>query len=261
MRAVAARALRTRQWAHFAVLPLAGLHSFSAREAPRVLLAVAAASAALAYAYGINACADRGSDASVDKNPLVGLSETPSSVRAMVAISAILALIAAVPLGLDAVKLTVASLIAGTAYSVGPRLKALPLLGLVFNTAIFAPLLGLLHLPSAVLFIVFVGLLVQSQLLHEAADANEDELAGARTTARTLGTSSTRAVIALVAIPTVVVAVRVAPSLLSSVAAAAAIAAGTAASLVERDPAAGRALHRRVSIVAGGILFIVGTFS
>ncbi|MGZ3419690.1 MAG: UbiA family prenyltransferase [Polyangiales bacterium] len=261
MRAVAARALRTRQWAHFAVLPLAGLHALSAREAPRIALAIVAASASLAYAYGLNACTDRGSDASADKNPLVGLSETPSSVRVMVAISAVLALVATIPLGLDAIKLMAASLIAGTAYSAGPRLKMWPVLGLMFNTAIFAPLLGLLRFPSAVIFAVFVALLVQSQLLHEAADAAEDAIAGARTTARMLGASSTRAVVVLVVIPTVVVVLRSAPNLTVTLAAAVTMGASTIAALVEADPAAARTFHRRVSIAGGALLFLAELFA
>lgn len=262
------RVLRAPQWLHFAALPLAGLDR-AALASPAALargaLAVAAASLALGYAYGINAVADRESDASPAKNPLAGVARVPAEARAVVATTAAAALAASLPLGRPATLLVLASLLAGTAYSVGPRMKARPVLGALFNTAIFAPLLGL-ALPEgappppafAALGATFVGLILQSQLLHEAADAAEDAAGGALTTARLLGPRGTRALAVGLAAPFAALAVALAPRPVVGWTAAAALAGGAAAALLERDFAGARRLHRRVAAAGGGLLFAAG---
>lgn len=264
------RVLRAPQWLHFAALPLAGLDR-AALASPVALargaLGVAAASLALAYAYGINAVADRESDASRVKNPLAGIARVPAEARAVVATTAVAALAASFPLGRPAIVLVLASLVAGTVYSVGPRMKARPILGALFNTAIFAPLLGL-ALPQgappppafAALGATFVGLILQSQLLHEAADADEDAAGGALTTARLLGPRGTRALAVGLAAPFAALALALAPRPAPALAwtAAAALAGGAAAALLERDFAAARRLHRRIAAAGGGLLFAVG---
>ncbi|UQA60136.1 UbiA family prenyltransferase [Polyangium aurulentum] len=262
--------LRAPQWLHFAALPLAGLDRAaigSIEGLGRGALASAAASLALGYAYGVNALADRASDRSVEKNPLAGVERVPTVAHAVVAGAAAAAFAASLPLGARASLLTLASLAAGTAYSVGPRMKALPVLGLAFNTAIFTPLLGL-ALPSgapppayAALFATFVGQLVQSQLLHEIADAAEDEAAEALTTARLLGPRWARACIAGTALVSAAAALALAPRPVVGLCAAAGLACSAAAALSKLDPAEARRIHKHVAAAGGALLFAVGLFS
>src|SRR6202041_854684 len=88
---------------------------------------------------------------------------------------------------------TALSLASGAAYSVGPRVKRLPMIGTLANAASFAPLLWvgaasdhLVAWMPTVTF-AFVCLLLQNQLLHEAADRTEDCAATVRTTVIWLG--------------------------------------------------------------------------
>lgn len=186
------RALRLRQWLHFVALPLAGVPAFGlvtgACPIGPVLWACLAAALCLAWAYGINAHADRATDRSPRKNPLAGAAVGPAAWLPT-ALCGMLALPAAALCGgLVAAAL---SLAAGAVYSVGPRLKRVPVVGALVNAAIFAPLMALVGGPRPPGFwgisLVFAALLLQNQLLHERADADEDRRAGARTTARLLG--------------------------------------------------------------------------
>jgi 4-hydroxybenzoate polyprenyltransferase len=159
----------------------------------------------------------------------------------------------------------VASLVAATIYSVPPRLKAQPFLGLLCNTLIFAPLLGLAledgTTPRAftVLCTTFVGLLMQSQLLHETADAAEDQAAGALTTARLLGAYGTRAMVIAIALVFTVVGFAHAPEPLLGWMSAVALGVGAATSVFARRPGDARGLLRVVALVGGVALFLVGT--
>jgi 4-hydroxybenzoate polyprenyltransferase len=144
----------------------------------------------LAFGYLINAVADRHMDEPT-KNPLV--TEHARGVQLQIAGLACAAMaIAALgpPVALVA---TTVCLVSGTLYSVGLRLKAYPLLGTLLNATNFAPLLlvgthdGVVPPRMGWLLIAFVGLLLQNQLLHEAADSLEDARGQLATTARTLG--------------------------------------------------------------------------
>jgi 4-hydroxybenzoate polyprenyltransferase len=263
--------LRAPQWLHFSPLPLAGLDRTaigSIAGLGRGALASAAASLALGYAYGLNALADRASDTSVEKNPLAGVEHVPAATHAVVAAAAAAALLASLPLGARASCLTLASLAAATAYSVGPRMKALPVLGLAFNTAIFTPLLGLARPAGAptprayaALCATFVGQLVQSQLLHEIADAAEDEAGEALTTARLLGPRWARACIVGTALLSAAAALALAPRPAVGLCAAAGLACSASAALWPRDPAEARSVHKHVAAASGALLFAVGLFS
>lgn len=255
--------LRARQWLHFAPLPLVGLE-LRAGALPRGALGVAAACLALGYAYGVNALADRGSDVSVTKNPLAGERVVPPGASLVVAAAALGAIFLSFGLGGRAPWLVLASLAAGTVYSVGPRLKALPVLGTLVNLAIFAPLLGFASGPgsappgAAVISVTFVGALLQSQLLHEAADSAEDAAGGVLTTARWLGPAKTRVVVAAVAAPFAALAAALAPSSLSAWIAVLVLASGAVAAPLERDWASARRLHRYLAMAGGGLLFLLG---
>src|SRR5262249_19989840 len=78
-------------------------------------------------------------------------------------------------------------------YSVGPRLKRIPVLGTLANTTNFAPLLWVgiaaprAPLGMAPLTLAFTCLLLQNQLLHEAADRDEDRRGQIRTSVLVFG--------------------------------------------------------------------------
>jgi 4-hydroxybenzoate polyprenyltransferase len=265
------RVLRASQWIHFAILPLATLDRARMASPPdlaRAALAVVAASLALGYAYGINAFADRASDASPLKNPLAGVAQVPFGAKVVVGAAAILALSMSLFLGRVSTLLLLASLAAATLYSVGPRVKAWPIAGTLLNTAIFAPLLGLAApegeaLPpgAAALCVTFVGLILQSQLLHEAEDADEDARGRVFTTARLLGPRWTRAAAVGLWAPFAAIAIGLAPGPWLGCAAAAALAGGALVALFKRDWAASRRMHRHVAVAGGGLVFLVRLLS
>ena len=201
--------LRVRQWLVFSPLPAAGiarLDEVRGARAGEIAGAVVASSLALAYAYGINAIFDRGTDLDGHKNVLAGRQSVPLPAIASVAGAGLLAILAGALLGAGALVSIAASLAAGTVYSAGPRLKRFPAVGLTANLLIFAPLLFTAVRPGSpspalwLLVTVFALLVTQNQLLHEEGDAAEDEAAGAMTTGRWLGPRGVRgAVVALAA--------------------------------------------------------------
>jgi 4-hydroxybenzoate polyprenyltransferase len=183
-------ALRPRQWAHFALLPLAGLDPSLAASAtvPALARGIAIAACVLAYGYLLNALSDRELDRDRRKNPLVGARGPLALHRgAVVALAAgALALAATGPAAVGVA--TAVALASGAVYSVGPRLKGWPGICTLLNVGCFAPLLfvgiaeGPVGAPRWALAAAFAGLLLQNQLLHEAADAAEDRAGGLRTT-------------------------------------------------------------------------------
>jgi 4-hydroxybenzoate polyprenyltransferase len=195
--ALGGRALRVRQWLHFVPLPLAGAPGLVSGACPKgpVLWACLAGALCLGCAYGINAHADRATDASRRKNPLVGVTASGWALAPALACGG-LALAAAVPSG--GVAAAAVSVVAGVVYSVGPRIKRWPVIGSLANVAIFAPLLLLVGGARPYgfwgMFVVFAALLLQNQLLHERADAAEDRRAGVRTSAQVLGDAGVPAV-------------------------------------------------------------------
>ncbi|MBK7974163.1 MAG: UbiA family prenyltransferase [Deltaproteobacteria bacterium] len=192
------RTLRAPQWLHFAVLPALPLYALL-RTAPLEALArfapgAVVAALSLAFAYGINAIADRHGDRDVAKNPLAGLAQAPAlawwAVLGCAALALAVAALGAPWLRLDC---TAISLVAGTLYSVGPRVKSLPVVGTLTNAVIFAPLALVVRLEGAspphmaLLLCAFVVLQTQTQLVHEAGDLAEDESSGISSSAVIFG--------------------------------------------------------------------------
>lgn len=182
-------ALRPRQWLHFAVLP-AACFELATPLASALALArgIAITICVLGYGYLLNAISDRGLDLDRRKNPLAGQEAIGAAPLALVAILAALAL----GLGATSSKLVIVAtsvaLVSGALYSVGPRLKARPVICTLMNASCFAPLL-LVGAPGAsvgpdrwLLVAIFIAMLLQNQLLHEAADAPEDRGGGLVTT-------------------------------------------------------------------------------
>ncbi len=184
--------MRVRQWWYFLALPLAGWDR-GAPLAPAIACAargLAIAFCVLAFGYLLNAVADRDMDHDRRKNPLVGTS--PRSFTAPIVALVALALALAATGSLTVQLATATSLASGFVYSAGPRLKAVPLVGTWLNVMSFGPLLAVGTAEAAPPHLVPVGaafaaLLVQNQLIHEAADAAEDRDGGVQTTFVVLG--------------------------------------------------------------------------
>lgn len=189
----AAALIRLRHWAHFLLLPLAGRDPAltPAETGLAIARGVAIAFCLLAFGYLLNSLADRDMDLDPEKRAAATL--RPEAGRAIVAGLALLSLGLSLTGPLVVSGAAVVCLASGTVYSVGPRLKTLPLIGSALNVGNFAPLLlvglGRDALPPSLplLAAAFVLLLGQNQLLHEAADAEEDARGGVRTTFRRLG--------------------------------------------------------------------------
>lgn len=262
------RSLRAPQWLHFAAMPALPLYA-SFRAAPadalaRFVCGAVVASLALAFAYGINAIADRHGDRDVTKNPLAGLAQAPALTWATVLGCAALAL-ALAALGGSWLRLdcSAISLIAGTLYSVGPRVKRIPVVGTLTNAVIFAPLALVVRFDAAsaphvpLLLAVFVVLQTQTQLVHEAGDLAEDESSGisssavifgpqaAMNAARVLGYTSAIAFLACFGLERMPV-----------IASVAALLGGALIGRASPELASEvRHAHRRLSLVAGAMLF------
>jgi 4-hydroxybenzoate polyprenyltransferase len=185
------RAVRARDWAHFALLPLAAYEPARGWEGVAAIArGVAIACFVLAYGYLLNAIADRRTDRP-GKNPLAAgeVLDARAGVLCLVA-----AAVGASALGPPVVRLaTAVCLVSGAAYSIGPRIKRIPVLGTVSNASSFAPLLWVGSVGDQILpwmpavTLAFVCLLLQNQLLHEAADQTEDCAARVQTTVLWLG--------------------------------------------------------------------------
>jgi 4-hydroxybenzoate polyprenyltransferase len=186
-----------RHWAHFLLLPLAGVDD-ALPIADRVLGAargVAIAGAVLGFGYLVNSVADRGMDLDASKRVADGSDPRRLGLLGAALAATALALSVTAPWATRAA--VAVSLVSGWAYSTGPRLKRLPVLGSLLNLSSFGPLLfvGLARdaLPPALVPLsgVFAGLLLQNQLLHEAADAEEDRRGGLSTTFARFGPACT----------------------------------------------------------------------
>jgi 4-hydroxybenzoate polyprenyltransferase len=192
-----------RRWAHFLPLPLASFDP-AAPHADALLAAargVASAFGILAFGYLLNSVADRGMDLDARKNPFVGPSsyEYRYSLAGLLAGTGVLAVLSPWP-----ARIAIAvCMVLATLYSIGPRLKRLPVAGSLTNAFGF-PFLLFLGMPAAslpagftALAIAFTALLFENQLIHEAADRIEDQAGGIRTSWLTLGSRWTALLVAL----------------------------------------------------------------
>lgn len=187
--------LRMRQWLHLLPLPLAG-YEFDRSPWSQILplgRGVGVAFCVLAFGYLLNALADREMDLDRRKNPLLEAAPVAGALWMPLVILAGLALGLAASASAFVLACTAISLISGTLYSVGPRLKSVPFVGTVMNLTNFLPLLFVgmaLPAPSPrliALAVCFGGMLLQNQLIHEAGDAAEDRRGGVQTTFASVG--------------------------------------------------------------------------
>ena len=161
---------------------------------------VAVAFFVLSFGYLLNGLTDRKMDEDVTRNSLV---ELEGRERSIIGISCGLAAAALAVAGCGpwpafaAAAVCVAS---GWIYSAGPRLKSVPVVGSLLNVTNFTPLLFVgiagveFPLNLLELGVVFSVLLLQNQLLHEAADARADRRGGVHTTFLFLGQRAAAAV-------------------------------------------------------------------
>jgi 1,4-dihydroxy-2-naphthoate octaprenyltransferase len=238
---------------------LAAANPLSALEAGLALLSAAAL---LASGYLANAIGDHGMDRSATKNPLLG-DAVPRSAAREVQILGLIALLAALVAGgvVGAAAASVA-FAGGYAYSLGPRLKRLPIVGSMMNVVYFGPMLALAWQPGATARLatlagLFAGLLLGNQWIHEAADADEDRGGGVATTFLRVGRGTTAALATLVALSTAAAALAAALPTATCVAVALAASIAPVALLTRgaRPAAMGRA--RRLQRLLGGAALLV----
>lgn len=266
------RLYRVREWAHILPLPLA---TYDAQVEPSIALIAAArgvanAFAILAFGFLLNAVSDRHVDRDARKNPLIlpGAVEYRSSLVALPAASLGLAVFSPWP----AMLATLVCLILGCVYSVGPRLKSVPVAGSLINAAGFTPILFLgmagPSLPPRLgyLTVAFAALLLQNQLIHEAGDRIEDRASGIRTTWLTLGPRWTALFAALAGVGAFVGAVYVVPGMeivTGAVAAAFVIVFPLLLAwpeLTASQAARLRVAHRWCAVIVGAVLYISWRF-
>jgi 4-hydroxybenzoate polyprenyltransferase len=189
--------IRLRHWAHFLLLPLATFDPWSRSSEAYFAAArgVASAFSILAFGYLLNSLSDRRMDLDARKNAFIvaGAGDARFLLFGLIAASVGLALLSPWPARLA----TLLCLAFGCIYSIGPRIKSIPIVGSLTNLANFGPLLfvGMQNasLPPgfAFLALAFAALLLQNQLIHEAADSVEDRRGGVRTTWMMLGPART----------------------------------------------------------------------
>jgi 4-hydroxybenzoate polyprenyltransferase len=212
------RLYRMRDWLHFLPLPLAAF-DVKAPLAGAVLSAargLASAFALLAFGYLLNSIYDKQLDRDPRKNPLIvhGAADPRYSLAALLGASLLLAAFAPWPAQLA----TGLCLVFYVVYSAGPRLKSLPVVGSVLNVGLFTPLLFVgmydTSLPSHFVnvCVVCAALVLETQLIHEAADQAEDRAGGVRTTWLTLGPLWTAGLAALSGLTAAVAAAGLVPA-------------------------------------------------
>jgi len=183
--------VRFPHWAHFLVLPLATFDSHTSEGLLAAARGVGIAFAILAFGFLLNSVADRQMDIDASKNPFIvtGAGAQRSSLATLAAVSLVLVAFSPWP----AQFATLFCLVLGCVYSIGPRLKRIPIAGTVANVAGFALLLfvGMRNdsWPPRFGYVVcvFAALLLQNQLIHEAAHRIEDSAGGVHTSWLTLG--------------------------------------------------------------------------
>jgi 4-hydroxybenzoate polyprenyltransferase len=193
---------RIRDWLHFLLLPVAAFDPVAAPGPALIALArgVVSAAALLAFGYLLNSVTDRGVDGDERKNPLIvpGAIEPTYALVLLPVVSLTLAIFAPWPVRVA----TVVSLTFFFIYSAAPRIKSIPVVGSLSNIGMFAPLLFLsmtgTELPPRFVYVVLAlsALVLETQLVHEAADQLDDRQAGLRTTWLTLGPHWTALIVA-----------------------------------------------------------------
>lgn len=264
---LALRAMRPGQWLHFTLLPaaalFAGLEGSALEVTARLAASALVAAACLSVAYGVNSITDRRLDRDAAKNPLVAVETVPGAVGWSLLAAALVGLGVAAVLGVTSFGAAAVSLAAGLAYSLGPRWKALPVVGTAVNAVIFAPLLlvgSRLARPEPAFFVLavsFLALLTQNQLVHEVVDAEEDAGGGVRTTASLFSDGATFGLVLGIGAAAAAVLLLLPGARLAGLAGAGCLLAIDAALVRWRRvaPSRLRRAHRWMSVAAGLLIF------
>lgn len=256
-----------REWLHFLLLPLAGvsLAQVTASSAVRLGGATVVASLLWAGVYLVNSFSDIGIDGR-SKNALVRAGPAALNLAgATVPVLLVGACGAALLVGVVPAVAALVTAGVGVVYSVGPRLKRLPVLGTLSNVAIFAPglFLGATDGDSVArawgLAIPFAVLLIQNQLVHEVADADDDAEGRLLTTYRWSGRAGVAALLGLSGVGGAIALLMrssgvpsIALLLLLPIPALLFVAWTDARALAARC----RALHRRYALVVGALFWL-----
>lgn len=185
---------RVNHWAHFLFLPFAGYDPTAEIRSNALALGrgLVIAFGVLAFGYLLNGVSDRYMDGSAKKNPLVDDTEVSSHVPMLVFLPA-MSILASFLGPWPVTCATLVVILSGIVYSIGPRWKRFPIVGTLLNVTNFAPLLWVGVISTAMaaslvhLAVCFSALLLQNQLLHEAADCQDDQRGQILTTYRLLG--------------------------------------------------------------------------
>lgn len=185
------RLYRVRDWLHFLPLPMAGWIAGDTRAPTALAGGVAAWAMALAYMSAVNQAFDDRLDRP-GKNPVgARLSRRTALLWSLPA--ALGSLVVSVAWAPSRWHVTALLLVAATAYSAPPRLKRVPLVGTLWNVVLALPGLTLADAPRAAhpsfgaLAGTFSLMLLASQLIHEAADRDDDRVGGVSTIAVVAG--------------------------------------------------------------------------
>ena len=188
------RFFRVRDWWYFLPLPLTTM-TLAQPPSWRTAAAFALAAGCLAFAYGWNQVADI--DLTTARRGTQGAS--PRMLKGSLAVVLVTTALLGFAVGAPQSVITTLSLTGGAVYSGGPRIKRFPVVCTIANAWIFSPLclLGMSgwHAPegSWLLTALFTCLLLQNQLLHEAAHAPADRNDEILTTFLHFGPQWTRA--------------------------------------------------------------------
>lgn len=185
------RLYRVRDWLHFIPLPAAGWIAGDTRSLSALAGGLAAWTLGLAYMSAVNQAFDDRLDRP-GKNP-VGARLTRSTALAW-ALPAALGCLAVAFVWVHA-RWHVAALLlaAATVYSAPPRLKRVPLVGTLWNVVLALPGFTMADAARAghpsfdALVCAFSLMLLASQLIHEAADRDDDQRGGVSTIAVVAG--------------------------------------------------------------------------
>ena len=211
------RLYRVRDWIHILPVPLASFDLYAPRGSAWLAAGrgVASAFVILAFGFLLNSVSDRQVDRDGRKNPLIiaGAAGYQYSLAVLLVLSLALAAVSPVPARLA----IVSCLVLGVVYSVGPRLKSVPVAGSLTNAAGYTLMLffgmSSATLPAGFGYValVYATLLLQNQLMHEAGDQFEDRASGIRTTWLTLGPRWTALMSAFAGLGATIAAVHIVP--------------------------------------------------
>lgn len=169
---------RVKDWVHFLFLPLLTIVP-GFIDWLDLILAIVCSGLCLGYAYGYNQYKDEGLDKQDESVALEMYGMKKNGLVLILLLMLILTLMLSFVISRVSFLAAIISLFGSTVYSGGPTLKNVPIVGTLANLLIFIPLAFLgggeaINFNFFIFVIALVGLLMQSQMIHEAADYKDD---------------------------------------------------------------------------------------